>query len=82
MRNPGLGPEFGMPVKQGDVYGTMYHPFTGEKLGDVLMPADGHLLHSARLWPVIPRNRFLTIIGDLVEEVDLARTPFAHLLAA
>lgn len=81
LRNPDLGPEFGMPLKNGDVYGTMYHPFTGEKIGDILIPADGHLLHSARLWPVIPRNRFLTIIGDLVEEVDLRQTKFAHLLA-
>jgi hypothetical protein len=82
LRNPALAPEFGMAVKKGDVYGMMYHPFTGAKLGDILIPDDGHLLHSARLWPVIPRNRFLTIIGDLVEKVELAKTPFARLLAA
>ena len=62
-----------MAVKNGDVYGIMYHPFTGEKMGDIVIPADGHLLHSARLWPVYLANRFLTIIGDLVEEVDFGR---------
>ncbi len=80
LRNPELGPDFGMPVQKGDVYGTMYHPFTGAKLGDILIPDDGYLLHSARLWPVIPRNRFLTIIGDLEEDVDLHTASFAHLL--
>jgi len=80
LRNPALGPEFGMPVNKGDTYGTMYHPFTGAKLGDIIYPADGYLLHSARLWPVIPRNRFLTIIGNLVEEIDLSRSSLAGLL--
>ena len=80
LRNPDLAPDFGMPVKKGDVYGTMFHPFTGEKIGDIVIPDDGYLLHSARLWPVIPRNRFLTIIGDLEEKVTLSESAVADFL--
>jgi predicted deacylase len=72
--------EWGETMKKGEIYGTMYHPYTGEKLGDMVAPEDGIILNSGRVWPVVARNRFATILGDLVEEVDLSKSPIAHLM--
>ena len=72
--------QWGEAMKKGEVYGTMYHPYTGEKLADVLAPEDGIILNSGRVWPVVIRDRFATILGDLVEEIDLNKSSFAHLL--
>ena len=72
--------QWGETMKKGEVYGTMYHPYTGEKLGDMVAPEDGVILNSGRVWPVVARNRFATILGDLVEEVDLSKSPIAHLM--
>ena len=67
-------------MKKGDVYGSVYHPFTGEKLAEIVAPEDGTVLNSGVVWPVIPPGRWLAILGDLVEEVDLSQSSLANLL--
>lgn len=52
----------------------------GEKLADIIAPEDGIILNSGRVWPLVARNRFATILGDLVEDGDLSKSPIAHLL--
>lgn len=69
--------QWGDAMKKGEVYGSMYHPYTGEKLADVLAPESGVVLNSGRVWPVVIRNRFATILGDLVEEVELSQSNLA-----
>jgi predicted deacylase len=72
--------KWGDKMKKGDVYGTVYHPFTGEKLAEIVAPEDGTVLNSGVVWPVIPPGRWLAILGDLVEEVDLRESSLAQLL--
>lgn len=72
--------QWGEFMKAGEVYGAMYHPYTGEKIADITAPADGIILNSGRVWPVVPRFRFITILGDLVEEVELSKSSIGHLL--
>ena len=72
--------KWGETMKKGEVYGTMYHPYTGEKLADILAPEDGTILNSGRVWPVVVRNRFATILGDLVEEITLSESELAQYL--
>lgn len=72
--------KWGDKMEKGDVYGSVFHPFTGEKLADIVAPADGTVLNSGTVWPVIPPGRWLAILGDLAEEVELKKTSFGHLL--
>jgi predicted deacylase len=72
--------QWGEFLNKGEVYGTMYHPYTGEKLADIVAPEAGTILNSGRVWPVVVRNRFATILGDLVEEVELSESALAEFL--
>jgi uncharacterized protein len=72
--------QWGESMKKGEVYGWMFHPYTGEKLSDVLAPDDGVILNSGRVWPVVIRHRFATILGDLVEEIELSESNLAPFL--
>ena len=51
-----------------------------QKLADITAPESGTILNSGRVWPVVVRNRFATILGDLVEEVELEKSVLAKLL--
>lgn len=72
--------QWGDRLKKGDVYAEVYHPFTGEKLSEIVAPAEGTVLNSGVVWPVIPPGRWLAILGDLAEEVDLQGSEVGHLL--
>ncbi|MCP4165175.1 MAG: succinylglutamate desuccinylase/aspartoacylase family protein [Chloroflexi bacterium] len=72
--------QWGERMKKGEVYGTMYHPYTGESLADILAPEDGTILNSGRVWPVVVRNRFATILGDMVEEITLSESELAQFM--
>jgi predicted deacylase len=72
--------QWGEEMKKGEVYGHMYHPYTGEVLAEITAPEAGTILNSGRVWPVVVRHRFATILGDLVEEVKLADTKLASLM--
>ena len=71
---------WGDTMRKGEVYGCMYHPYTGEKLADIVAPESGTVLNSGRVWPVVVRNRFATILGDLVEKIDLGQSVLARFM--
>ncbi len=56
-------------LKKGDVFAHVYHPYTGELTGQILAPADGTVLNTGKVWPPVSQGEWLTILGDLVEEV-------------
>jgi len=72
--------EWGDRLEKGDVYAEVFHPFTGEKLSEIVAPAEGTVLNSGVVWPVIPPGRWLAILGDLAEEVELKDSEIGHLL--
>ena len=49
-------------------------------LGGIHAPEAGTILNSGRVWPVVVRNRFATILGDQVEEVELTESALAQFL--
>ena len=58
-------------MEKGEVYGRMYHPYTGEKLADILAPEAGEIIQIA----------VLTIrFGVTVEQ--LRETMFPYLTSA
>ena len=64
--------ERGQTVKKGDLFGIKYDPTTGDELGRVYSPADGTLLKTGLIWPLCRNGKFLGVLGDKLEEVDLA----------
>ena len=72
--------QWGDHLEKGELYGRMYHPYTGEKLADILAPEAGTVLNSGRVWPVVVRNRFATILGDVVEDIDLSKSNLAKFM--
>jgi predicted deacylase len=66
-----LEAERGQRLQRGDTYGVMYDPYTGEEIGQILAPADGTVLNTGVVWPVVRSNQWLGVLGDKVEEVVL-----------
>jgi len=58
-------------LEDGDVYATVYHPFTGEKLGEIKAKGSGKVLNSGLCWPVVGQGAWLGVLGKVVEEVSL-----------
>jgi hypothetical protein len=64
--------ERGDRLKEGDVYAIKYDPTTGDELARIVAPTKGTVLNSGLVWPLCPAGRWLGILGDKIEEVDLS----------
>lgn len=62
----------GAQVNAGDKLGYVRHPFSGEVLEEITAPRAGVMVHAGASWPVPPEGLILAILGDLVEEIDIA----------
>ena len=62
----------GNAVSEGDVLGYVRHPFSGETIEQITAPRGGIMVHAGASWPVPPEGEILAIIGDLVEEIEIA----------
>ena len=62
----------GQQVNAGDVLGIVRHPFSGETLEEITAPHGGIVVDGGASWPVPPEGEILAIIGDLIEEVEIA----------
>jgi len=58
-------------LEDGDLYATVYHPFTGEKLGEIRAKGSGVVLNSGLVWPVVGQGAWLGVLGKVIEEVSL-----------
>ena len=61
--------QWGDRLEAGDTYAVVYHPYTGEELSRITAPRAGTVLNSGTIWPPIPAQRWLAVLGDLMEEV-------------
>ncbi len=62
----------GTQVNAGDKLGYVRHPFSGQVLEEITAPRAGVMVHAGASWPVPPEDTVLAILGDLVEEIDIA----------
>jgi len=62
----------GAQVNAGDKLGYVRHPFSGVVLEEITAPRAGVMVHAGASWPVPPEGAVLAILGDLVEEIELA----------
>ena len=58
-------------LKKGDLYAIKYDPTTGDEVARIFAAADGTVLNSGLVWPLCPAGRWLGILGDKMEEIDL-----------
>lgn len=63
--------ERGDYLEEGDAYASVYHPFTGEKTGEIEAPGDGLVLNTGLVWPVVDQGKWIGVLGEVAEEVDL-----------
>jgi predicted deacylase len=66
-----LFPRFrrGDTMREGDVYAVVKHPFSGEVLDELRSPGHGTLSPSGVVWPVVRPGEWLTVLGDVVDQV-------------
>ena len=62
----------GQQVQAGDELGYVRHPFSGETVERITAPRAGIVVDTGASWPVPPEDEVLAIVGDLVEEVEIA----------
>ncbi len=62
----------GAQVNAGDKLGYVRHPFSGEVIEEITAPRAGLMVHAGASWPVPLEDTVLAILGDLVEEIDIA----------
>lgn len=55
---------YGDHMKEGDVWGVMYDPFTGKELKRLYAPISGTQLPSSVVWPAVKPGDWLSIIGN------------------
>lgn len=60
----------GQLVAAGEAIGYVRHPYTGETLQEFTAAKAGIMLHAGAVWPMVPEDATLAILGDLVEEVN------------
>ncbi|MEM7124766.1 MAG: succinylglutamate desuccinylase/aspartoacylase family protein [Chloroflexota bacterium] len=58
----------GQMIAEGESIGYVRHPYSGETIQDFLAPKAGIMLHAGAVWPMVPEDATLAILGDLVEE--------------
>ena len=68
----------GQFLKKGDVFATKYDATTGEEVAKIYAPADGTVLNTGLVWPLCPPERFVGVMGDKMEEVDLTSHRWAY----
>jgi predicted deacylase len=54
----------GQRVRAGEALGYVRHPFTGEKLHEIVAPRQGVMLHAGAAWPMVQDQVILAILGD------------------
>ena len=62
----------GKQVNAGDKLGYVRHPFSGETIEEIRAPRAGIMVHAGASWPVPLEDTVLAILGDLVEEIEIA----------
>lgn len=62
----------GAQVNAGDKLGYVRHPFSGDVIEEITAPRAGLMVHAGASWPVPLEDTVLAILGDLVEEIDIA----------
>ncbi len=62
----------GAQVKAGDKLGYVRHPFSGEVIEEIMAPRAGVMVDAGASWPVPLEGSVLAILGDLVEEIEVA----------
>ena len=62
----------GKQVNAGDKLGYVRHPFSGETIEEIRAPRAGVVVHAGASWPVPLEDTVLAILGDLVEEIEIA----------
>ena len=62
----------GKQVNAGDKLGYVRHPFSGETIEEIRAPRAGVVVHAGASWPVPLEDSMLAILGDLVEEIEIA----------
>jgi predicted deacylase len=68
----------GQQVRAGEEIGIVRHPYTGAVLHRFTAPQAGTMLHAGAVWPILPEDATLAILGDLVAEIDPAQSLDAH----
>jgi len=61
----------GETIEKGEVFGKIYHPYSGELLATIDAPASGTMLNSGVLWPIVYPNQWLSLLGDKMEDVNI-----------
>ena len=64
--------EWGDYFEEGDVFATVYDPFTGEKTAEILAPNSGYVLNTGLCWPTAGQGKWLGNLGTLVEKVEIS----------
>jgi predicted deacylase len=59
----------GAQIDAGEVIGIVRHAHTGETLQEIQAPRAGILLHGGTVWPIVPEDEPLAILGDLINEI-------------
>jgi predicted deacylase len=54
----------GDPMEPGDVYGVVYHPFTGDEVARITSPSRGVVMDTGVVWPVVRPGDWLGALGD------------------
>lgn len=62
----------GAQVNAGDKLGYVRHPFSGEVIEEIRAPRAGVMVNAGASWPVPLEDSVLAILGDLVEEIEVA----------
>lgn len=60
----------GQAVAAGEQIGYVRHPYSGETIQEFTAAQAGVMLHAGAVWPMVPEDATLAILGDLVEEVN------------
>jgi predicted deacylase len=55
-------------MERGDLYGLVLHPYTGAVLDRIVSPANGTLIESGVIWPVVRPGQWLAVLGDVIAE--------------
>ncbi|MBV7332415.1 succinylglutamate desuccinylase/aspartoacylase family protein [Chloroflexi bacterium TSY] len=61
----------GQMVAEGESIGYVRHPYTGETIQNFTASKAGVMLHAGAVWPMVPEDATLAILGDPVEEVSM-----------
>lgn len=61
----------GKQIDSGEMIGYVRDPFTGETIEEIRAPRPGIMLHAGAVWPIVPEDAILAILGDRVVKTKL-----------